>query len=259
MPLRPAAPSLSTVRPAPPAITSSSASSPPKTMSGGRNREYAKLSKALWKDLNPVGPVDEMLAVEIVRAAWRLHRCGIVEGEDGANPRSKPPSSAPAPRPTTPCGVCSTTCASFSSTASSAPKSCAPVSMRPTTASPTHTASFKALADNERFKSQSFISPIGFDPSTKHIRTQSAPVGQALSAGKPDQPSRDREGAVLPRAGQPPRAPAASAAATNRTVSSAPKSPGPSPPKIPSPATQGAPAIPALNISAAAVPRPCLV
>ena len=48
--------------------------------------EYTRLSKALWKDLNPVGPVEEMLAVEIVRAAWRLHRCAVAEAEDGASP-----------------------------------------------------------------------------------------------------------------------------------------------------------------------------
>jgi hypothetical protein len=48
--------------------------------------EYTKLSKALWKDLNPVGPVEQMLAVEIVRAAWRLHRCAISEAENGDNP-----------------------------------------------------------------------------------------------------------------------------------------------------------------------------
>jgi SEC-C motif len=47
--------------------------------------EYTKLSKALWKDLNPVGPVEQMLAVELVRAAWRLHRCAAAEAEDGAN------------------------------------------------------------------------------------------------------------------------------------------------------------------------------
>jgi hypothetical protein len=48
--------------------------------------DYTKLSKALWKDLNPIGPVEEMLTVEIVRTAWRLHRCVIAEAEDGANP-----------------------------------------------------------------------------------------------------------------------------------------------------------------------------
>ena len=31
--------------------------------------QYERLSKALWKDLNPVGPVEELLAVEIVRTA----------------------------------------------------------------------------------------------------------------------------------------------------------------------------------------------
>jgi SEC-C motif len=52
--------------------------------------EYTRLSKALWKDLNPVGPVEQMLAVEIVRAAWRLHRCAIAEAENGTNPATQP-------------------------------------------------------------------------------------------------------------------------------------------------------------------------
>jgi hypothetical protein len=51
--------------------------------------EYTKLSKALWKDLKPVGPVEQMLAVEIVRAAWRLHRCTVAEAEDGQNPATQ--------------------------------------------------------------------------------------------------------------------------------------------------------------------------
>jgi hypothetical protein len=51
--------------------------------------EYNKQSKALWKDLHPVGAVEEMLAVEIVRAAWRLHRCAVAEAEDGANPATQ--------------------------------------------------------------------------------------------------------------------------------------------------------------------------
>lgn len=51
--------------------------------------EYTRLSKALWKDLNPVGPVEEMLAVEIVRAAWRLHRCAVAEAEDGETPATQ--------------------------------------------------------------------------------------------------------------------------------------------------------------------------
>jgi hypothetical protein len=52
-------------------------------------QEYTRLSKALWKDLNPVGPVEQMLAVEIVRAAWRLHRCAIAEAEDGETPATQ--------------------------------------------------------------------------------------------------------------------------------------------------------------------------
>jgi hypothetical protein len=52
-------------------------------------REYSKLSKALWKDLNPVGAVEELLAVEIVRAAWRLHRCATAEALDGNSPATQ--------------------------------------------------------------------------------------------------------------------------------------------------------------------------
>src|SRR5215469_5001435 len=51
--------------------------------------EYTKLSKALWRDLNPVGPVEQMLAVEIVRAAWRFHRCALAEAEDGETPATQ--------------------------------------------------------------------------------------------------------------------------------------------------------------------------
>ena len=127
-------PKLQKVRPAPPAITSSSASSPPRTVRPKETAEYTKLFKAPWKDLNPVGTVEQMLAVEIVRAAWRLHRCAIVEAEGGETPATQPSSTAPAPRPTTPCVAFSTICASSSPTAGSAPKSCATVSMRLTTA-----------------------------------------------------------------------------------------------------------------------------
>jgi hypothetical protein len=52
-------------------------------------REYARLSKALWKDLHPVGSVEEMLAVEIVRTAWRLHRCAAAEAQDGNSPATQ--------------------------------------------------------------------------------------------------------------------------------------------------------------------------
>ena len=51
--------------------------------------KYTKVSKALWKDLNPVGPVEELLAVEIVRAAWRLRRCAVAETQNDANPATQ--------------------------------------------------------------------------------------------------------------------------------------------------------------------------
>src|SRR5262252_5116048 len=52
-------------------------------------RPYTKLSKALWKDFNPVGAVERMLAVAIVRAAWRLHRCAVAEAEEGKTPATQ--------------------------------------------------------------------------------------------------------------------------------------------------------------------------
>ena len=52
-------------------------------------QEYTELSDALWKDLSPVGSVEELLAVEIVRAAWRLHRCAVAEAEDGDTPSTQ--------------------------------------------------------------------------------------------------------------------------------------------------------------------------
>jgi hypothetical protein len=51
--------------------------------------DYTKLSKALWKELSPRGAVEEMLAVEIVRVAWRLHRCAAAEAQDGTSPATQ--------------------------------------------------------------------------------------------------------------------------------------------------------------------------
>ena len=36
--------------------------------------EYTKVSNALWTGINSVGPVGEMVAAEIARGAWPLHR-----------------------------------------------------------------------------------------------------------------------------------------------------------------------------------------
>ena len=94
--------------------------------------EYTKLSKALWKDLNPVGPVEEMLAVEIVRIAWRLHRCVIAEAEDGANLATQVAVDCARASAHNSCAVCSTICTSFRSIAGSGPKFCATVPTRPT-------------------------------------------------------------------------------------------------------------------------------
>jgi hypothetical protein len=41
--------------------------------------EYEALSIALWNDMHPQGPIQEMFAAEVVRSAWRLRRCVEVE------------------------------------------------------------------------------------------------------------------------------------------------------------------------------------
>jgi hypothetical protein len=41
--------------------------------------EYQELAAALWLDIHPEGALQESLAVEIVRANWRLQRCAEVE------------------------------------------------------------------------------------------------------------------------------------------------------------------------------------
>jgi hypothetical protein len=44
------------------------------------NRENAQaLSSALWNDMRPNGPIQEMFTTEVVRAAWRLRGCAEVE------------------------------------------------------------------------------------------------------------------------------------------------------------------------------------
>jgi hypothetical protein len=45
----------------------------------GEVSAYLALESALNRHLAPVGDFEELLAEEILRAAWRLHRCGEVE------------------------------------------------------------------------------------------------------------------------------------------------------------------------------------
>jgi hypothetical protein len=45
----------------------------------GEESAYAAFEIALARDLAPVGALEEILAEEIHRAVWRLHRCGEVE------------------------------------------------------------------------------------------------------------------------------------------------------------------------------------
>jgi hypothetical protein len=40
---------------------------------------YAALSQRLLQELKPVGAMEEMFAMEILRGAWRLRRCAVVE------------------------------------------------------------------------------------------------------------------------------------------------------------------------------------
>jgi hypothetical protein len=41
--------------------------------------EYQNLWNALWQNLSPIGAMEELFATEIVRGAWRLRRCAMVE------------------------------------------------------------------------------------------------------------------------------------------------------------------------------------
>ena len=113
-----------------------------------------------------------MLAVEIIRGAWRLHRCAVAEAEDGANPGTQ---------------------ASVDRARASAHNSlrrflsdlrefqsdrwlCAEV-LRDgfdeayIGIADTHRV-IKGLADNERLKSQFFTAPVGIDPLNQTDRTR---------------------------------------------------------------------------------------
>ena len=45
--------------------------------------EYEALAGALWTELCPKEAVEQMMATEIIRCAWRLNRCAVVESELG--------------------------------------------------------------------------------------------------------------------------------------------------------------------------------
>jgi SEC-C motif len=165
--------------------------------------EYTKLSKALWKDLSPIGPVEEMLAVEIVRAAWRLHRCTLAEAEDGATPATQAALDR----------ARATAHASLRRFLNDLRQFQSDRWLRAEVLrdgfdeayfgiADTHRV-IKGLADNERLKSLFLASPIGIDPLAQTIRTQSAqPVGQAISPGNPspDNPVRSVAPAPGPHA-----------------------------------------------------------
>ncbi|MGD1073715.1 MAG: hypothetical protein ABSB15_26695 [Bryobacteraceae bacterium] len=43
--------------------------------------EYDTLYNALWNQLSPIGPMEEMFATEIIRGAWRSRRCVTAEND----------------------------------------------------------------------------------------------------------------------------------------------------------------------------------
>jgi len=158
-------------------------------------QEYTRLSKALWKDLSPVGPVEQMLAVEIVRAAWRLHRCAVAEAEDGASPATQ--AAVDRAR--------ASTHASLRRLLNDLRAIQSDRWLRAEVLregfdeayfgiADTHSV-VKGLADNERLKSLFLTSPIGIDPLAQTIQTQSpdptvAPAVSAVGAGCPPAPNR---------------------------------------------------------------------
>jgi SEC-C motif-containing protein len=170
-------------------------------------REYSKLSKALWKDLNPVGAVEQLLAAEIARAAWRLHRCAAAEALDGNSPATQ-------------AAVDRARASAHNSLRRLLKDLRALQSDRWLRAevlregfdeadigiADTHRV-IKGLADNERLKSLFLMSPLGMDPINRNappaepaptIRTQSAqPVGQASRPVKT--PASDLRPLAIPR------------------------------------------------------------
>jgi hypothetical protein len=183
-------------------------------------QEYSRLSKALWKDLHPVGPVEEMLAVEIVRAAWRLHRCATAEAEDGATPGTQ--AAVDRAR--------AAAHASLRRLLNDLHQFQSDRWLRAEVLREGFDEAYygiadahrviKGLADNERLKSQFLMAPIGIDPINQTIRTQSAQTPDSRPL-PPDQASRP---VVPPSAG------------TIRTQSAPvpdPQSPVPNPQPIP--------------------------
>jgi hypothetical protein len=45
----------------------------------GEETEYTTFVETLRNQLEPEGPIEETFAIEVVAAAWRLRRCGIIE------------------------------------------------------------------------------------------------------------------------------------------------------------------------------------
>jgi hypothetical protein len=176
-------------------------------------REYAKVSKALWKDLNPVGPVEEMLAVEIVRAAWRLHRCAVTEAEDGANPATQ--AAVDRARASAHAGLrrLLNDLRQFQSDRwLRAEVLREGFNEQHIGIADAHRV-IKGLADNERLKAPFLMAPIGIDPINRNqppaepapkIRTQAPPASTIRTQSTPANPSRDREGAAPPLASAQP-------------------------------------------------------
>ncbi len=48
--------------------------------------EHALFCADFWNELKPASPVEQTFAMEIIRAAWRLRRCGLVEASLAETP-----------------------------------------------------------------------------------------------------------------------------------------------------------------------------
>jgi len=170
-------------------------------------QEYTGLSEALWKDLSPAGPVEEMVAVEIVRAAWRLHRCVVAEAEDGDSPATQ--AAVDRARASTHASL--RRLLNDLRTLQSDHWLRAEVLRDDFDSSQLGIADtqrvIKGLAGNERLKSLFLMSPIGIDPINRPVPPpEPAPTIRSQSAPTPEpapNPSRDRQGAVQPPVPRP--------------------------------------------------------
>jgi hypothetical protein len=145
--------------------------------------EYARLSKALWKELAPRGPVEEMLAVEIVRTAWRLQRCATAEAQDGNSSGTQTAVDRARASAHSSLRRLLQDLRQFQSDRwLRAEVLNADTDRSQLGIADTHRV-MKGLADNERLKSLFFQSPVGIDPINRNappaelaptIRTQSA-------------------------------------------------------------------------------------